>query len=193
MASSASKGRHLKGRGILRIGRLGIEAPEEPSGDDAPMLAGEVGVGRDRSRRCEVEIALERKAEWAAGGSELVEAQAATAASAMPWTSDEPSHQPSVRGARGFAFSPPRRPSPANACRLIALETRPLLSHDPLGVRYSARIRRELIRLDGQDHRTGRKGELTPLPFLQQKPPNGLSPRTDLFRVGLVVVYTVGM
>ena len=63
MASSASKGRHLKGRGILRIGRLGIEAPEEPSGDDAPMLAGEVGVGRDRSRRCEVEIALERKAE----------------------------------------------------------------------------------------------------------------------------------
>ena len=35
---------------------------------------------------------------------------------------------------------------------LVALETRPLLTHDPFGVRYSARIRRQLIRFDGQDH-----------------------------------------
>src|ERR1035438_4640347 len=45
MASSASKGRNLKGRGILRIGRLGIEAPEEPSGGDASMLTGEFCIG----------------------------------------------------------------------------------------------------------------------------------------------------
>lgn len=30
------------------------------SGDDAPMLAGEIGVSRDRLRRGEVEVALER-------------------------------------------------------------------------------------------------------------------------------------
>jgi hypothetical protein len=41
------------------------------------MLPGELGVGRDRPRRCEVEIALERKAQRAAGGSELVQAHIA--------------------------------------------------------------------------------------------------------------------
>jgi len=47
--------------------RLGRKAAEPKAGgsrsrlgDDAPILAGEFGVGRDRSRRCEVEIALER-------------------------------------------------------------------------------------------------------------------------------------
>jgi hypothetical protein len=64
-------------RGILRIGRLAVEAPEYPSGDDAPMLAGELRVGRDRSRGREGEIALERKPQRAAGGGELVEAHVA--------------------------------------------------------------------------------------------------------------------
>jgi hypothetical protein len=31
-----------------KIGRLVGEAPEDPSGADAPMLAGELGVGRNR-------------------------------------------------------------------------------------------------------------------------------------------------
>src|ERR1700687_798414 len=43
----------------FKVGRLAAEAPEDPSGDDAPMLAGELRVGRDRSRRREVEIALD--------------------------------------------------------------------------------------------------------------------------------------
>lgn len=42
----------------LRIGRLAAEAPECPSGDDPPMLAGEIGVSRDRTHRRKVEIAL---------------------------------------------------------------------------------------------------------------------------------------
>jgi len=41
------------------------------------MLAGELGVPRDRSRRREVEIALEGKTQRAAGGSELVQAHVA--------------------------------------------------------------------------------------------------------------------
>jgi len=41
--------------------------------DDAPMLAGKFGVGRDRSRRREVEIALEWKSERATGSGELEE------------------------------------------------------------------------------------------------------------------------
>jgi hypothetical protein len=64
-------------RGILRIGRLAVEAPEYPSGDDAPMLAGELGVNRNRARRREVEIALEGQPERAAGGRELVQAHVA--------------------------------------------------------------------------------------------------------------------
>ncbi len=47
------------------------------SGDDAPMLAGELGVGGDRSCRREVEIALERKSHRAVGGGELVQAHIA--------------------------------------------------------------------------------------------------------------------
>ena len=58
-------------RGILRIGRLAVEAPEYPSGDDAPMLASEFGVGRDRARRREVQIALQRKSQRAADGGEF--------------------------------------------------------------------------------------------------------------------------
>jgi hypothetical protein len=50
---------------------------DSASGNDAPMLTGELGVGRDRSRRCEVEIALEGKAQRAADGSELVQAHIA--------------------------------------------------------------------------------------------------------------------
>jgi hypothetical protein len=38
------------------------------------MFTGEIGVGGDRSRRREVEIALEWKAQRAAGGGELVQA-----------------------------------------------------------------------------------------------------------------------
>ena len=41
------------------------------------MLARELGVGRDRPCQSEVEIALERKTQRAAGGSELVEAHVA--------------------------------------------------------------------------------------------------------------------
>jgi hypothetical protein len=41
------------------------------------MLAGKLRVGRDSSRRREIEIALERKTEWAAGGGKLVEAHVA--------------------------------------------------------------------------------------------------------------------
>ena len=41
------------------------------SGDDASMLAGELGVGRDGSRGREVKIALERKAQRAARGGEF--------------------------------------------------------------------------------------------------------------------------
>ena len=41
------------------------------------MLAGELRVGRDRSRGREGEIALERKPQRAAGGGELVEAHVA--------------------------------------------------------------------------------------------------------------------
>ena len=41
------------------------------------MLAGALGVGRDREGRCEVEIALERKPEGAAGGGEFCEAHVA--------------------------------------------------------------------------------------------------------------------
>jgi hypothetical protein len=44
------------------------------SGDDAPMLAGALGVGRDCACRCEVEIALERKSQRAAGAGELCKA-----------------------------------------------------------------------------------------------------------------------
>jgi hypothetical protein len=47
------------------------------SGDNAPMFAREFGVGGDRSRRCEVEIALERKAQRAASGGELGQAHVA--------------------------------------------------------------------------------------------------------------------
>ena len=41
------------------------------------MLAGELGVGGDRSRGREVKIALERTPERAAGGSKLVQAHVA--------------------------------------------------------------------------------------------------------------------
>jgi len=54
------------------------------------------------------------------------------------------------------------------ADRLIALKTRPLLAHDPLGVGYTARIGRELIGLDGQNYRASCGGELTSLPLLHQ-------------------------
>jgi hypothetical protein len=66
----------MQGREIIHclIGRLGREAPEDPSGDDAAMLAGEIGVSRDRARRREVQIALERKSQRAAGSGELEEA-----------------------------------------------------------------------------------------------------------------------
>src|ERR1022692_340765 len=55
----------------LRIGRLEAEAPEAPSGDDASMLASEFGIGRDRPGGCEVEIALQWKAQRAADGGEF--------------------------------------------------------------------------------------------------------------------------
>jgi hypothetical protein len=60
----AAENRRPEGR------RLKVSA----SGDDASMLAGELGVGGDRSRRREVKIALERKPEGAASGGELREA-----------------------------------------------------------------------------------------------------------------------
>ena len=60
----------IRNRG-LKIGRIDIEAPEDPSGDDPQMLAGELGVGRDGSRGREVKIALERKAQRAARGGEF--------------------------------------------------------------------------------------------------------------------------
>src|ERR1019366_2237938 len=60
--------------GRLRIGRLGGEAPDDPSGDEAPMLASEFGVGRDRARRREVQIALQRKSQRAADGGEFEQA-----------------------------------------------------------------------------------------------------------------------
>jgi hypothetical protein len=41
------------------------------------VLAGELGVGRDRARRSEVEIALEAKAQGAADGGQLVQADIA--------------------------------------------------------------------------------------------------------------------
>lgn len=44
------------------------------SGDDAAILAGEVGVGSDRSRRREVQIALERYPEGSTIGGEFREA-----------------------------------------------------------------------------------------------------------------------
>jgi hypothetical protein len=47
------------------------------SGDDAALLARQLRVGRDCPRRREVEIALERKPERAASGSELVQADVA--------------------------------------------------------------------------------------------------------------------
>jgi len=47
------------------------------SGDDAPVLAGVLGVGRDHTRRCEVAIALERKAAWPAGGASFVQVHVA--------------------------------------------------------------------------------------------------------------------
>lgn len=50
MGLDASRGRRPEGRRLV-----GSE-----SGDDAPMLAGDVGVGRDRAGRYEVEVALER-------------------------------------------------------------------------------------------------------------------------------------
>jgi len=50
LRAGTEKGRRPEGR------RLRVSG----SGDDPPMLAGEVGVGRDRARRCEVEIALKR-------------------------------------------------------------------------------------------------------------------------------------
>jgi hypothetical protein len=59
---------------ILKYSRRKNRRPEgrrlkvSGSGDDAPMLASEVGVGRDRSRRREVEIALEREPQGSAGG-----------------------------------------------------------------------------------------------------------------------------
>jgi hypothetical protein len=53
-------------RGSLRIGRLAVEAPEGPLGDDAPMLAGEFCVGRERPCRREVKIAFDDEAELAA-------------------------------------------------------------------------------------------------------------------------------
>ena len=67
----------MKGRGILRIGRLEAEAPEAPSGDNASMFPGELGVDRDRPRRRKVEIALEGEPERAADGRELEEAHIA--------------------------------------------------------------------------------------------------------------------
>jgi hypothetical protein len=44
------------------------------SGDNAPILASEIGVGRDRAGRHEVEIALEGQPESAAGSSEFAQA-----------------------------------------------------------------------------------------------------------------------
>ena len=61
------KSRRLEGR------RLRVSG----SRNDAPMLAGEVGVGRHRSRRCEVEVTLERQPEGAAGAPELQQAHVA--------------------------------------------------------------------------------------------------------------------
>jgi acetylornithine deacetylase/succinyl-diaminopimelate desuccinylase-like protein len=43
----------------------------------APMFAAELGISRDRRRRSDVEIALERKAERAARGSNLIQAHVA--------------------------------------------------------------------------------------------------------------------
>ena len=45
----------------------GRRLKDDTSGDDAPMLAGELGVRRDCTRWREVEIALERKPERAVG------------------------------------------------------------------------------------------------------------------------------
>lgn len=45
--------------GISRIGCLRAKAPEDSSGDDVPVLAGEFGVFGDRARRREVKIALQ--------------------------------------------------------------------------------------------------------------------------------------
>lgn len=64
---SAKKSRLPEGR------RLKISG----SGHDAPMLAGEVGVARNRSRRREVQIALEWKPERAACRFELFQAHVA--------------------------------------------------------------------------------------------------------------------
>jgi hypothetical protein len=41
------------------------------------MLAGEIGVGRDRARRCEVQIALDGQPERPPRGGELVHAYVA--------------------------------------------------------------------------------------------------------------------
>jgi len=48
------------------------------------MLAGEFGVTRDRSRRGEVEITLERKVQWATGDSELVQSHNAGSGAPRP-------------------------------------------------------------------------------------------------------------
>jgi hypothetical protein len=74
LPAACKKPDHMACRGILRIGRLAVEAPEYPSGDDARMLAGQLRIGRDGLRRSEVEIALERKAQRAADGCELEQA-----------------------------------------------------------------------------------------------------------------------
>ena len=67
--SRRPEGRRLKGAG---------------SGDDASMLAGELGVGRDRARWLVVEIALDGKPQRAAVGGELVQAHVAEFRFAVP-------------------------------------------------------------------------------------------------------------
>src|ERR1035441_8529969 len=59
---------------FFKVGPLVEEAPDDPSGDEAPMLASEFGVGRDRARRREVQIALQRKSQRAADGGEFEQA-----------------------------------------------------------------------------------------------------------------------
>ena len=61
----------------LKVGRLGREAPEGRSSDDAAVLAGLVGVGGDRFVGFEMQVALDRETERPARFMQLAHADEA--------------------------------------------------------------------------------------------------------------------
>jgi hypothetical protein len=63
MQRTSARKPSIRNRG-LRIGRLALEAPEDPSGDDAPMLASKGGVDGTASGSAQSNLQYMTRASW---------------------------------------------------------------------------------------------------------------------------------